>query len=164
MEKQNGLPTLSNIIQNVETKQTSTNKLEQQQVEQEAIVQKYSSSQEYDSYRNPQITSRGKLDMLEKLIPILEVLVAKIKGKRPVSVSSNRAKLMHELQRLMGPHQFGEVDMRDLYGGLPPDHFLFTSNLIGLAQLESLNFAKMNEMISLEDIIERDTIIELVRQ
>ena len=102
------------------------------------------------------------IDYLEKVIPILEDMNQKIKGKKTNLPTSNRPRLLFMLKRLLGEIHFDEMDMRGLYDDLSPEHFLYTSNLTSIAQLEPLNLYEVQKSKSLYDVVEADSLIEQV--
>ena len=103
------------------------------------------------------------IDYLEKVIPILEDMNQKIKGKKTNLPTSNRPRLLFILKKLLGEIHFKELDMRGLYDDLPQEHFLYTSNLASIAQLKPLNLYEVQKSKSLYDIVEADSLIEQVK-
>jgi len=109
---------------------------------------------------------KEKIEYLEGVIPILEEILEKVKGKKTGSDTGNRARLMSIMERSIGKVKFGPPDMKVLYDGLPLDHFLFTSNLMTFTQLQILNPEdwKGSAGKGLEGMIESDNIIEQIMQ
>ena len=104
----------------------------------------------------------AKLEYVEKLIPILEEIVSKIKDRRAIPTNSNQARILYIMRRLMQNHPIGKADMNVLYEDLPDSHFLFNSNIMAVIQLKALSPSKVVEPNELYEEIQPDRIIEQV--
>lgn len=74
----------------------------------------------------------GNISYIEKLIPILEEIVNKIVHPNSPPSNSNLSRLLFYLRRQMSNHDVPEMDLNNLYEELPDNHFLYTSNIMGI--------------------------------
>jgi len=104
----------------------------------------------------------SKMEYIEKLIPILEEIVGKIKDKRTIPTNSNQSRLLYILRRAMQNYPLGPPDMNVLYEDLPESHFVYNSNIMAVIQLKPLSFSQLAESADFLEALQPDKIIEQV--
>ncbi len=107
-------------------------------------------------------------DYIESLLPILEELTRKIKGSKHFSnienmnPDSEKFQIWNCLRSLMVDQNLKKADMNCLYNGLKETHFLYTMNIMAIAQLHPIEPSKFNLDRSIDQALEIDSIIEQI--
>jgi len=107
-------------------------------------------------------------DYIGSLLPILEEIARKIKGSKHFSnienmnPESEKSQIWNSLRNLMVDRKLKKADMNCLYNGLKETHFLYTMNIMAIAQLQPIEPSKFNFDRSIDQALEIDSIIEQI--